>query len=135
MQSGRETSSIQKSTPSLMPCVIAVPKVERDSYSAKEEVNAFLGALSQRPSPRWRGIATLLRKKHTEETIFAIKTCVRKYHGIQSLQLFKMIHTSSVGRPVRSNTKSTYLRHAAITELFVHTCTSVFSQVLTYTAE
>ena len=41
------------------------PRVERDSCSAKEEVNAFLGALRQRPPQGWIGTAALPRKKHT----------------------------------------------------------------------
>ncbi|KAI0242808.1 Atrial natriuretic peptide receptor 1 [Lamellibrachia satsuma] len=35
----------KKSTPSLVPCVTPAPRVERDSCSAKEEVNTFLSAL------------------------------------------------------------------------------------------
>ena len=82
----------KKSMPSLVPCVSAQPqsgergrllcqgrsqclpwclvsapnpRVEREeSCSAKEEVNAFLGALCQRPTPEWRErTAALPRKK------------------------------------------------------------------------
>ena len=45
----------KKSKPSLVPCVSTHPRVERDSCSAKEEVNAFLGALCQHPPQRGEG--------------------------------------------------------------------------------
>ena len=48
------------------------PRVERDSCSAKEEVNTFLGALRQHPPQEWRGTAARPRKKHTQETNFFI---------------------------------------------------------------
>ena len=85
----------KKSTPSLVPWVSArpqsgegqllcqgrsrhlpwcigsapAPRVERDSCSAKEEVDTFLGALSQRPPPEWRGTAALPRKKSTPSLV------------------------------------------------------------------
>ena len=46
-----------------------VPTSERDSCSAKEEVNAFLGALHQRPSPQRRGTAARQRKKSTSSLV------------------------------------------------------------------
>ena len=45
----------KKSIPSLVPCVSIHPRVERDSCSANEEVNAFLGALHQHPPQSGEG--------------------------------------------------------------------------------
>ena len=91
LQSGRENISRKKSTPSLVPCVSAhpqngeeqlpsqersqhlpwclasvpTPRMERNSFPAKKEVNTFLGALRQCPPPEWRGTASQPRKKST----------------------------------------------------------------------
>ena len=94
----------KKSTPSLVPCVSArpqsgegqllcqersqrlpwclvsapAPRVERDSCYAKKEVNAFLGALCQRPPPEWRGTAATAampaRKKSTPSLVPCVST-------------------------------------------------------------
>ena len=85
----------KKSTSSLVPCVSArpqsgegqvlrqgrsqhlpwclasvpAPRVERDRCSAKEEVNAFIGALRQCPPPEWRGTGAQPRKKSTPSLV------------------------------------------------------------------
>ena len=92
----------KKSTPSLVPCVSTHPREERDSCSAKEEVNAFLGALCQHPPQRgegqllsqgrrqclpwcpvsaptseWRGTAAKPRKKSTPSLVPFVSTHLR----------------------------------------------------------
>ena len=48
------------------------PRVERDSCSAKEEVDAFLGALCQRQPREWRGTAAQPRKKSTPSLVLCV---------------------------------------------------------------
>ena len=58
--------------PSLVPCVSIHPRVERDSCSAKEEVNAFLGALRQHP---WRGTAAQPRNRSMPSLLPCVSAC------------------------------------------------------------
>ena len=97
----------KKSTPSLLPCITALPqsgegqllcqgrsqclpwclasppspRVERDSCSAKDEVNAFLGALHHRPPPEWRGTVALPRKKSTPSLVPCITALPQSGEG------------------------------------------------------
>ena len=86
--------------PSLVPCVSIHPRVERDSCSAKEEVNAFLGALRQHPpqsgegqllsqgrsqclpwclasasTPEWRGTAAQPRNRSMPSLLPCVSAC------------------------------------------------------------
>ena len=47
----------------LCPASAPAPRVERNSCSAKEEVDSFLGVLRRRPPPEWRGTVAQPRKK------------------------------------------------------------------------
>ena len=97
----------KKSTPSLVSCVSArpqrgegqllcqgrsqrhpwclasalAPSVERDSCSAKEEVNAILGVLRQRSPPAWRGTAALPRKKSTSSLVSCVSARPQRGEG------------------------------------------------------
>ena len=97
----------KKSMPSLVPCVSAhpqsgegqvlsqgrsqrlpwclasvpAPRVESDKCSAKEEVNAFLGALRQCPPPEWRGTDVQPRKKSTPSLVLCVSACPQNGEG------------------------------------------------------
>ena len=58
-----------------------IPRVERGSCSAKEEVNTFLGALRQCPSPERRGTDALPRKKSTPSLMPCISARPQRGEG------------------------------------------------------
>ena len=64
-------------------CLASTPaiRVEMDSRSAKEEVNAFLGALRQHQPSEWRGTVALPRKKSTPSLVPCVNTCHQSGEG------------------------------------------------------